>query len=540
MGPDIMESSRRKVKKRSSTKNTCVTCGSSHEKMLPLTDINNWKVIWNAAQLRRNERILALGSADEMPKNMMYGSECRKSFVHKRAMDRMKIKMSKLAKVQNSSESKVPLKRVELSEDKLVKPQDVPRKLKTMRSEDKQVKPQNVPRKPKTLRSEDKQVKPQNVPRKPKTLRSEDKQVKPQNVPGKPKTLHSEDKQVKPQNVPGKPKTLHSEDKQVKPQNVPGKPKTLHSEDKQVKPQNVPGKLKILHSEDKQVKPQNVPGKLKILHSEDKQEEPQNEFQVPRKPNILHNKDKQEKPLNENVKLLCKNKKLTVNNRVLKCSLKDRLVASRNKFKRQRDKVRQIRSKKLVQRRRKIKDASSILKNFHAWNRVINAVCDMEILKFTCNEQVANETHCSCYRKYTQSDDNNIRGKRIHGQQQEMDEDVCVSYESVEAKAYGALFKYIREKSFSPDHPSEVLALSDLIDLLCSNIIASGIRGVHDSTKKNVKRKIETEFGESVLFVKTDSGIVYLMRSTISRKDTDKRLDTQHEEEQTEKKSVCC
>ncbi|XP_078353848.1 uncharacterized protein LOC144638526 [Oculina patagonica] len=129
---------------------------------------------------------------------------------------------------------------------------------------------------------------------------------------------------------------------------------------------------------------------------------------------------------------------------------------------------------------------------------VATAKRDSKILTVTSRELVAAEAHYhkTCYRDYTREyykpSDNLDKGK-----------DGDRMYADAEDDAYQMLFANIREELFSNPR---VLPMVDLTGQLVLYMKAHGVEDVQASTKKHIRRKLEGEFGESLLIFPDDNG----------------------------------
>ena len=61
-----------------------------------------------------------------------------------------------------------------------------------------------------------------------------------------------------------------------------------------------------------------------------------------------------------------------------------------------------------------------------------------------------------------------------------------------------------------------VKTLTDLTELLISNMKAAGIQSIKESTKKHIRRKLSTEFGDSLRFLTNKNGKVLVFCGHIS------------------------
>ncbi|KAG0715097.1 hypothetical protein GWK47_012734 [Chionoecetes opilio] len=122
---------------------------------------------------------------------------------------------------------------------------------------------------------------------------------------------------------------------------------------------------------------------------------------------------------------------------------------------------------------------------------------NQRILGLLSRDLVAAEGHYhkSCYKFFTK-DDSPAAARSGAGENQEESEGA--RYEEAEIEALEELFLYIRTELFP--NP-EVLPMINLTSRLERSMMSRGIIQLKPATKKHVRRKIETEFGESLRFV---------------------------------------
>ncbi|KAK3869737.1 hypothetical protein Pcinc_024965 [Petrolisthes cinctipes] len=130
---------------------------------------------------------------------------------------------------------------------------------------------------------------------------------------------------------------------------------------------------------------------------------------------------------------------------------------------------------------------------------------DNRILALLSMDLVAAEGqyHRSCYRSYTKT-----RPQMIP---KETDSE---EYPGVVKDSFEKLFAYIREYVF--ENP-RVIKLTELTTKLTSWMLDGGIHMVKDSTKKHVRRNLETEFGVSLQFVHDAKGKVLVYPDNLPR-----------------------
>ena len=80
---------------------------------------------------------------------------------------------------------------------------------------------------------------------------------------------------------------------------------------------------------------------------------------------------------------------------------------------------------------------------------------------------------------------------------------MCTLYQVIEQHAYAKFFDYIRTDTF-PN--KKIVLIVSLTTNLESFMLASGIEQLHDSTRKNIFRKLESELGGSVQIFPNDKG----------------------------------
>jgi hypothetical protein len=136
---------------------------------------------------------------------------------------------------------------------------------------------------------------------------------------------------------------------------------------------------------------------------------------------------------------------------------------------------------------------------------------DDRIVSIVSREMVAAEAHYhrSCYRQYTKasasSDSRNAGTSTVPEE---------TLYESATNIAYKELLDFIRNEIFP--NP-KVLHLTDLTSRLLSLMNLYGFNEIRDSTKTHIRRKLESEFGESLHFVRNHGCKVLVYPDTSTR-----------------------
>ena len=131
---------------------------------------------------------------------------------------------------------------------------------------------------------------------------------------------------------------------------------------------------------------------------------------------------------------------------------------------------------------------------------------DNRILGIVSRDIVAAEAHYhrSCYRLYTRGEFAQQGDALGASNQKEEEEDI---YGETVSQAYSELFHYISEELFS--NP-EVMMMTDITSRLVDSMKTFGVEKVQDSTKKNIRKRIETEFGNSLHIIPDDNGRLLL------------------------------
>ena len=120
---------------------------------------------------------------------------------------------------------------------------------------------------------------------------------------------------------------------------------------------------------------------------------------------------------------------------------------------------------------------------------------DSRILSIASREIVAAEVcyHRTCYKGYTRTEARPTIASDGCGESLE-DE-----YTNLESEAYQMLFHYIR---FDVLANEKIVRLTELTELLASYITSLGVEEIKLSTKKHIRRNLQAEFGDVLLFVR--------------------------------------
>ena len=124
-----------------------------------------------------------------------------------------------------------------------------------------------------------------------------------------------------------------------------------------------------------------------------------------------------------------------------------------------------------------------------------------KILAYTSNELVAKETHYhrTWYRNYTRPQKGHQQGEcDSHEEDQSAESNPVKSSES-ETHVHSHVFSHIKNSLFSTDSASRCnhLSMSELPDILTRNLTEHPPEYLV-SAKRNLKRRITAEFGDSV------------------------------------------
>lgn len=122
--------------------------------------------------------------------------------------------------------------------------------------------------------------------------------------------------------------------------------------------------------------------------------------------------------------------------------------------------------------------------------------------------------HVSCYKNYTRVKKIEHDCKDKNEKENETDGDEL--YQSVEREAYEDLFKYIRTDIISN---KKIVPITSLTTKLESFMWSGGVEHLHDSTRKHICRKLESELGKSVDIFSDDKGKLLMVPDSVSFKD---------------------
>ena len=89
-------------------------------------------------------------------------------------------------------------------------------------------------------------------------------------------------------------------------------------------------------------------------------------------------------------------------------------------------------------------------------------------------------------------------------------------YRHIEKAAYESLFEHIRT-NIIPD--KQIVTVASLTHQIETFMISSGIEHLHDSTKKHIRRKLESELGNSIKIFQDSKGKLLLVPENVSLED---------------------
>ena len=135
-------------------------------------------------------------------------------------------------------------------------------------------------------------------------------------------------------------------------------------------------------------------------------------------------------------------------------------------------------------------------------------------LHFVVSSILASLAHRKCYRDYTRPD---VQADSSHMEVDESQHDEDFGYEDALQIAQEELFCFIRNDLFTnPD----VVPLTELSTKLVTKMHELGVIKVNDSTKKNLRRTLNTEFKETLKFLNNVNGRVLVYPSSLDIDET--------------------
>ena len=142
---------------------------------------------------------------------------------------------------------------------------------------------------------------------------------------------------------------------------------------------------------------------------------------------------------------------------------------------------------------------------------------DARILAITSRDIVAAEAHyhASCYKSYTNiktKERDHVGDNEVVNSSQVTD---MLSYEVAEVEAYVQLFHYIRNEVIPH---KKVILVAQLTEKLEAFMSSKG-EALKTASKKNIRRRLESELGSSIHIFSNDSGKLLLVPDSLSFKD---------------------
>ena len=135
---------------------------------------------------------------------------------------------------------------------------------------------------------------------------------------------------------------------------------------------------------------------------------------------------------------------------------------------------------------------------------------DRKILAITSRDIVAAEAHyhLSCYKNYTR-----VKKKGCKHSERMSEDD---AYQMVEREAFADLFEHIRTVVI----PSKkIVPVSSLTTKLESSMLSGGIISIRDSTRKHIRRRLESELENSVQIYPDDKGKLLMVPDSVQLRD---------------------
>jgi len=138
---------------------------------------------------------------------------------------------------------------------------------------------------------------------------------------------------------------------------------------------------------------------------------------------------------------------------------------------------------------------------------------DDKILAVTSRDIVASEAnyHRSCYQAYTRLKKEEQLDENTKGV---LNEEINVNddFQEAEREAFNDLYQHIRTDIFKC---KKIVTVASMTSRLTKTMTTGGIN-VRDSTKKHVRRKLESEFGETIRRVPDNQGKLLFVPCTVS------------------------
>ncbi|XP_062584618.1 uncharacterized protein LOC134246311 [Saccostrea cucullata] len=126
---------------------------------------------------------------------------------------------------------------------------------------------------------------------------------------------------------------------------------------------------------------------------------------------------------------------------------------------------------------------------------------DDKIIAVTSRDIVAAEAHyhISCYKEYTKVKKSELKDTDQTNTESDGDE----QYQKIVREAYEKLFEFIRSDVLDS---KSIVPVTFLTEKLESIMLSLGVQHMQDTTRKHIRRKLETELGESVDILPDNKG----------------------------------
>lgn len=137
---------------------------------------------------------------------------------------------------------------------------------------------------------------------------------------------------------------------------------------------------------------------------------------------------------------------------------------------------------------------------------------DGDIIAITSRDLVAAEAHYhkSCYRNYTRVEKRSSIDEALTSD---------TRYQIAVQNSYVMLYDYIRQNLFPQPHVMKLTMLTDrLVDFMCTNGYTNDDLKQH--TKQHIRRKLESEFGDTLHFTSDANGRLLVFPDNLSMNDT--------------------
>ena len=141
---------------------------------------------------------------------------------------------------------------------------------------------------------------------------------------------------------------------------------------------------------------------------------------------------------------------------------------------------------------------------------------DEKILAVTSRDIVAAEAHyhISCYKNYTRDSTKTSESKEKGNKEKETGGGDL--YQEIESEAFTNLLEYIRTDIIPNKKVVPMTSLTSKLELFK---LSGGIERMTDSTRKHIRRRLESDLGRSIDVFTDDKGKLLVVPESISLKD---------------------